>query len=446
MKHFFSLFLCAVLILQGCSYSGAIRRGIYQGHQDFKDKIKARVMVVSDKYYEDSIYLDNDHIYRFKLNDGLPILVADALGTLFTEVEVNRLEFAKNYDYVVEIDYEAFVDVGLAKFRRKGVLSADYTFNPVLASRIQLTIRNPKTEYALARYDDVNYAILPNDRSDPALFLSKFLSIVTLGIFLPLDRQLYGNKVRKKLEQALAGSLAEEIMPRIQEDKINFISAALPAPAAPAHDASFEPLLKATVFIENSNGIGSGFFISPDGYIITNRHVVGKDRDVAVVLYEQRHLLDKTAPLQEHNPQTIANKVRYGKVLKTNKQRDLALIKVEGENFPYLPLETDRTQYATGRKVIAIGAPHQIEWSVSQGIIGAVRNDNGREVLQTDAAINPGNSGGPLIDAESKKVVGINTYGKRSSSLNDIAENIGFAISAAEAVKTLELTEQQFCD
>ena len=104
MKKFLSFLLSSVLFLQACSYHGAIRHGLYKKHKDFQNKIDARVMVVSDKYYEIYIYLDNDHIYTFRLNDGLPVVVADALATLFTEVEVNKYEFRNNYDYVVELE------------------------------------------------------------------------------------------------------------------------------------------------------------------------------------------------------------------------------------------------------------------------------------------------------------------------------------------------------
>ena len=89
----------------------------------------------------------------------------------------------------------------------------------------------------------------------------------------------------------------------------------------------------------------------------------------------------------------------------------------------------------------AIGAPYGIEWSVSQGIISAARNDAGRYVLQTDAAINSGNSGGPLISLESGKVLGVNSYTRRADSVDDVADNIAFAISAFEVERTLGLSQ-----
>ena len=206
-------------------------------------------------------------------------------------------------------------------------------------------------------------------------------------------------------------------------------------------DGALLPFMHATLFLHTTNGTGSGFLISPDGYIITNHHVVGKDRDVAVVFYDQRHLLDKAHPIQKYSQENLRAKVRFGKVIKTNKRRDLALVKIEGENLPYLELEQDRTQYATGQEVVAIGAPLGIEWSVSHGIISAVRNTNGVDTLQTDAAINGGNSGGPLIAKRTGKVLGVNSWGRVTTSFKDQAESLNFAISAYEVLRTLGISQ-----
>ena len=83
MKQFpvrlISLVLAAALLVQGCTYHGKIHRGIYK-HRDFEEKINARVMVVSDKYYPEYVSSDFKRKYTFRLSDGLPVAVADALG------------------------------------------------------------------------------------------------------------------------------------------------------------------------------------------------------------------------------------------------------------------------------------------------------------------------------------------------------------------------------
>lgn len=90
--------------------------------------------------------------------------------------------------------------------------------------------------------------------------------------------------------------------------------------------------------------------------------------------------------------------------------------------------------------MVAIGAPKSIEWSVSQGILSAVRDNNGVDTLQTDAAINGGNSGGPLISLDSGRVLGINSWA-RGGSAEEHVENLNFAISAYEAQRTLDLSQ-----
>ena len=435
-----SVALIFLLALQGCTYQGKIRRGIYN-HRDFKEKIPARVMVVADKFYREKIYLDNEHIYSFRLKDGLPIAVADALGTLFTEVEVNNYEFRKEYDYIVEIEYKGRVDLGNVEYRREGVLAPNYVLNPTLDTRLILTFRNPHTGYAVARYDENVHTLLPTDRIDTLLKITNILSSLSLGILYPLDLQIFGMKVRNRIEKNVTYCLYKKIMPAIKEDRVNYQLSHETEQTNTRVDGALLPFMHATLFLHTTNGTGSGFLISPDGYIITNHHVVGKDRDVAVVFYDQRHLLDKAHPIQKYSQENLRAKVRFGKVIKTNKRRDLALVKIEGENLPYLELEQDRTQYATGQEVVAIGAPLGIEWSVSHGIISAVRNTNGVDTLQTDAAINGGNSGGPLIAKRTGKVLGVNSWGRVSTSFKDQAESLNFAISAYEVLRTLGISQ-----
>ncbi len=144
------------------------------------------------------------------------------------------------------------------------------------------------------------------------------------------------------------------------------------------------------------HGIGSGVIISPDGYIITNNHVVDGATDIKVTLSDRRIL---TAKLIGTDPLT-----------------DLAVIKIEGSNFPNIPLG-DSTKLRPGQTVLAFGNPFGFRFTVTRGIVSALNrpnpyNDDARKpglFIQTDAAINQGNSGGPLVDARGE-VVGINTF------------------------------------
>jgi serine protease Do len=144
------------------------------------------------------------------------------------------------------------------------------------------------------------------------------------------------------------------------------------------------------------HGEGSGFVISPDGYIVTNNHVVEGATDIRVTLSNQ-----ETMP---------------AKLIGTDPLTDLAVIKVNQANLASIPWG-DSTELKAGQTVLAFGNPFGMKFTVTRGIISGINranpfSDNPRkpgEFIQTDAAINPGNSGGPLVDARGQ-VVGINTF------------------------------------
>jgi len=150
--------------------------------------------------------------------------------------------------------------------------------------------------------------------------------------------------------------------------------------------------------------LGSGFLVTPDGYLVTNAHVVGRDTEVQVRLASGRRL--------------------KGTVVGRDPRVDLALVKVEGEKFPVLPLG-DSEAVKVGELVLALGHPFGLDQTVSLGIVsrkGAplLAAAPGFDFIQTDAAVNPGNSGGPLVNMAGQ-VVGVNTMAARDGS-------IGFAI------------------
>ncbi|HTZ47449.1 MAG TPA: trypsin-like peptidase domain-containing protein [Verrucomicrobiae bacterium] len=173
--------------------------------------------------------------------------------------------------------------------------------------------------------------------------------------------------------------------------------------------------------------LGSGVIIDPDGYIITNYHVVkGADR-VRVVL---------TPKLEEQGqaPAMLKSKgqILNAKIVGASKQVDLAVLKVEATGLPTLPFARyDRLH--KGEVVLAFGSPEGLENSVTFGLVSSVLRqpdpDDPMVYIQTDAAINPGNSGGPLVDVDGN-VVGIDTFIYTKSGGN---EGIGFAIPSGIA-------------
>lgn len=181
-----------------------------------------------------------------------------------------------------------------------------------------------------------------------------------------------------------------------------------------------EPTTPSSVGRERS--LGSGVIIDPDGYIVTNYHVVkGADR-VRVVL---------TPPVSDDSQPTAMLKSKgrtlNARVVGVSKVIDLAVLKVEATGLPTLPLARYEHLHK-GQLVLAFGSPEGLENSVTFGVVSSVLRqpdpDDPMVYIQTDAAINPGNSGGPLIDADGN-VVGIDTFIYTKSGGN---EGIGFAI------------------
>lgn len=160
---------------------------------------------------------------------------------------------------------------------------------------------------------------------------------------------------------------------------------------------------------EPRSGLGSGVIVSKDGYILTNHHVIGKADEIVVALHDGRKA--------------------KAKVIGTDPDSDLAVIKIDLKDLPTIPFKTSANE--VGDVVLAIGNPFGVGQTVTQGIISALgRNGLGintfEDFIQTDAAINPGNSGGALVDVAGN-LVGINTaiYSRSGGSMG-----IGFAIPA----------------
>ena len=196
---------------------------------------------------------------------------------------------------------------------------------------------------------------------------------------------------------------------------------------APYDDAYVRYFLRQSPYREERvQGTGSGFIVSPDGYVVTNEHVVGTADEIEVLLPDGQSL-----PAE-----------RVG----SDEATDLAVLKVEaGEALPHVDFDTSSAPIV-GEWVIAFGNPFGLfeasQPSVSVGVVSAVgRNlqaeDDGRlyrDMIQTDAAINQGNSGGPLVNAAGK-VIGVNTaiYSESGGSIG-----LGFAVPAERAVRIVE--------
>jgi serine protease Do len=166
------------------------------------------------------------------------------------------------------------------------------------------------------------------------------------------------------------------------------------------------------VNVEHYRGHGSGIVLAPDGYVLTNHHVIGRRDRLGIGFADGAY--------------------REARIVGLDARTDLAVLRVDAAGLPFLPLAESQS-LRVGQLVVAIGNPFRFERSVSLGVVSALdRSLNGPQgslfegLIQTDAAINPGNSGGPLVDARGS-VVGINT------AIVPYAQGLGFAVPAHTA-------------
>lgn len=192
-----------------------------------------------------------------------------------------------------------------------------------------------------------------------------------------------------------------------QLDELNKIKAS----ASSDFSSIIEETIGSVVSIITDISQGSGFIITSDGYIVTNYHVLDGSSSINIIPYQGS---EKTAELIGYDP-----------------RMDVALLKIEGSYNPISFGNSDNINL--GEKVIAMGNPYGLDFSVTEGIISAFNREgpSGYPVyIQTDVPLNPGNSGGPLIDKQGN-VIGINNW-----KIGD-AESLGFALESNQAKFTI---------
>jgi hypothetical protein len=168
----------------------------------------------------------------------------------------------------------------------------------------------------------------------------------------------------------------------------------------------------AVVLIETPDSRGTGFFVTQE-LLVTNAHVVGVHSSVNVRL--------------------AGGQLVPGRVERMSRDVDLAVVRATARPDANQILQLGSTgTVRPGQEVLAIGSPLGLQNTVTRGIVSAVRNAGGVELIQTDAAINPGNSGGPLLDRDGR-VIGVATL-----KMSRGAESLGFAVAIAHAIPLIE--------
>ncbi len=255
------------------------------------------------------------------------------------------------------------------------------------------------------------------------LLIGSFTTIVliyiiasSVFIYLILAKQEYDyNQLDGKIDelQADTQSKINDLSSSISEAnkaldiKVGSLSSelsSLKASASADFSGIIEEVVTGVVTIKTDVSQGTGFLITDDGYVVTNYHVMQNAKAATIV----------TSDSQNHQVTFIGYDTNL----------DIALLKISG-NYDSLRL-ADSDDVQVGEKVIAIGNPLGLQFSVSEGIVSAVHREGANNLeayIQTDAALNPGNSGGPLIDT-SGKVIGINNFKIGGG------ENLGFALES----------------
>ena len=212
----------------------------------------------------------------------------------------------------------------------------------------------------------------------------------------------------------------------IQDGQVNedIFSIASVGAAGLRGERLFQEVNNSVVQVETPRAGGSGFFISADGYLVSNFHVVERETEIAVEVVEGEGANQKRRRFDDV------------KIVALNKLQDLALLKIDTEDMTFRPVPIgpfDRVD--AGERVYALGNPYGNERSLTSGTISSkFRPIAGQLYLQTDAAINPGNSGGPLFNQRGE-VIGVVTL------KNDFAEGLGFAIPSSTLITFLQSRE-----
>ena len=413
---FFLAMLGLLALIGGCTYNGQLESSFYTPlqHDDLSgQKFPMSIAVVKGPRLKRATFSASagGHAVEIPLGDPLCGAIEAELRNIFVKAAI--VDDAKKGDFDLYV-YPEIEWVEVYRNTARGVLGYQVKF--------QAQVRNERSHYTVNRFateKSVLYTPPPEALGAQAVMGASLFLLAPVTI--PITTQAVGEKAKDLIGRTIT-VIVHEFGESVADGGVMRDVAAMAAPgpkaaaSAPSPEAKrpkskYDALLDAVVKIRTADGFGSGFFVTGDGLIVTNRHVVGNERTVSV--------------------KTRDGAVTLGQVIARDIDRDLALVRVAGRHAAFLRLSNGE-EAGIGNDVIAIGTPEGLDWSVSRGIVSALRSDPIGRLVQTDTAINHGNSGGPLIDLASGLVVGVNTLGIRK----DIAEGLNFAVASEDVLRT----------
>lgn len=422
MRCVFLMLASLLLTLGGCTYTGEIDDGFHKPspRTDLRQgKIPLSVAVVNGPDLQATKFAASagGHGVDIPLAAPLTSAIRLELATIFERAEIVTSAKERKHDLYVYPGVE-----WIETYRHTGSGSLRYV------ARFEATMKSEREQFTVGTFrTEKKVAYAPPAEAVGAQILTGASMYLLAPLTIPATTQAVGAEASALIEKTISEMVSEygdaivergrardfAAMIRNESDRAapRRSFAAAPPPRYKQARSKYDRFLNAVVTIKAGTSTGSGFFVSGDGLLVTNQHVIGSEKTVAV--------------------KTRDGRKSFGRVVHSNSLKDLALVRINGEGFTYLRL-SDGTHAGIGNDVLAIGTPRGLDWSVSRGIVSAVRMFEAARMIQTDAAINHGNSGGPLIDLKSGLVIGVNTIGVRK----DVAEGLNFAVSSEDVSMT----------
>ncbi|MFA7175330.1 MAG: S1C family serine protease [Kiritimatiellia bacterium] len=295
--------------------------------------------------------------------------------------------------------------------------------NAFIDAQLKLAFSDARTGAQLTTFEtssSISYS--PPAFATTLQWVTAFSCLLLAPITVPVMVNSAGDKAVDMAEDTIAEMVVEldsNLMLRKRE-LIAYVSgkpddAASSVQTTPCFPSKYDDILACVVVIRTNGGTGTGFFINNTGHIVTNEHVVRDEAQPSIRMRNGRSVV--------------------GRVVAIDKNMDIAIIETKLENTQWLSLGT-QGDIEIGSEVMAIGTPLGLDWSISKGIVSAVRKNNDHMLVQTDASINPGNSGGPLISINSGKVIGVNSFVLKNHEQG--VGGLGFAVSSHDVNRIVQ--------